>query len=93
MSSRDWLEHRWTTRQMSAYVDGGLSDEEHVRFERHADLCLECGPLRRTLVRLAVELRALPRPPERSIAPDVVEWWRAAERDRAASELGGGDGR
>jgi len=87
-SLRMRLEHRWSQRRMSDYVDGDMSFRDRERLERHADLCPECGPLRRALFWLTVELRELRRPPERSIAPRVIEHLRAAEPDRAQTGMG-----
>ncbi len=79
-SPRERLEHRWASRRMSAYLDGELGAEERRRLERHSDLCPECGPMLRTLVRLTHELRDLRRRPERSVAPGVIERWMETER-------------
>jgi len=89
-SFRERLEHRWVARHMSAYIDGELDAEDRRRLERHADLCPECGPMRRTLVWLTRELRDLRRGPERSVAPGVIERW--MERERASSRGGDRDG-
>jgi anti-sigma factor RsiW len=82
------LEHRWSQRRMSEYVDGDMPPRERERLERHADLCPECGPLRRALFWLTIELRELRRQPERSIAPQVIEHIRAADPDHAQTETG-----
>jgi anti-sigma factor RsiW len=82
------LEHRFARRRMSDYVDGDRSAAQRRRLERHADLCPECGPLRRALMWLVVELRELRRPPDRSIVPDVVDHLRAAEAE--GRRMGGG---
>jgi hypothetical protein len=71
---------------MSDYVDGDMSFLDRERLERHADLCPECGPLRRALFWLTVELREPRWPPERSIAEQVIERLRAAEPDRASQD-------
>ena len=68
---------------MSAYVDGDLSPSQRQRLERHADLCPECGPLRRALPWLAVELRDLRRPADHSIAPEVIDNLRSSELEHA----------
>jgi hypothetical protein len=82
------LEHRWSRRRMSDYIDGDMSFSERERLEHHADLCPECGPLRRALVGLMIELRELRRRPERSIAPQVIEHLRAAEPEYARHQTG-----
>jgi len=89
-SLRERLEHRWSARHMSAYVDGDLNAKERHRLERHAALCPECGPMRRTLMRLTRELRHLRAGPGESVAPGVIERWIESVRERASS-LGGGD--
>lgn len=73
----------------SAYVDGDLSAGERRRLERHAELCPDCGPMRRTLMRLTRELRHLRAKPEESVAPAVIECW--IESDRGRAPFGGGD--
>jgi transposase len=73
---------------MAEYVDGDMSSRARERLERHADRCPECGPLRRALLWLTIELRDLRRPPERSIAPRVIEHLRAADPDHADNETG-----
>jgi anti-sigma factor RsiW len=88
-SLRERFEHRWCARHMSAYVDGDLSGEQRRRLERHANLCPECDPMRRTLMRLTLELRHLRADPWESVAPRVIERWIESDRERASS--GGGD--
>ena len=88
---RERLEHRWAARRMNAYVDGDLDARERRRLERHADVCPECGPMRRTLVRLTRELRQLGRPPERSVAPGVIARWIEDDREYASSDGGEAD--
>lgn len=83
---RTRLDHRFAQRRMSDYVDGNLSIPQRRRLRRHADLCPECGPLRRAFIWLVAELRDLCRPPERSIVPDVIERLRAAETDATAAD-------
>jgi len=88
-SVRERLEHRWASRRMSAYVDGELDAAERRRLERHADRCPECGPMRRTLLRLLHELRDLRAGPTRSVAPGVIEHW--IEREPGHAPSAGGD--
>jgi anti-sigma factor RsiW len=87
-SLRTRLDHRFAQRRMSDFLDGDLSPAQRRRLERHGDLCPECGPLRRALVWLVVELRELRRPPDRSIVPDVIERVRAAEADGSPAGRG-----
>ncbi len=74
---------------MSAYVDDDLGLKDRGRFERHTELCPECGRMRRTLLWLKHELRGLRNTPERSVAPAVIERWIDGERERAS--FGGGE--
>ncbi len=85
---RTRLDHRFAQRRMSDYVDGDLSPAQRRRLERHADLCPECGPLRRALFGLTIELRELRRRPERSLAAQVIEHIRAAEPEHAETGTG-----
>jgi len=78
---------------MSAYIDGDLSAEERCRLERHVDLCPECGPMRRTLMRLTRELRHLSAGRGESVARGVIERWMEGDRERASSGGGGRGGR
>ena len=84
-SFRDHIEHRFTQRRMSDYVDGELSPRQRRRIERHADLCPECGPLRRALLRLTVALGDLRSPADLSIAPTVIRRLRENDGDAAAA--------
>lgn len=75
MQLRERLDHRFAQQHMSDLVDGTLSARRRRRIERHADVCPECRPLRRALVRLVGELSKLrdPPPAQPTIAPTVVE--------------------
>jgi anti-sigma factor RsiW len=57
------LDHRWTPRHMSAFVDGELGSGQRLRVERHVGECEEC---RRLLAGLRTVLSALHRLPARS---------------------------
>lgn len=81
----DRIEHRFTQRRISEYVDDELSHRQRRRIERHADLCPECGPLRRALLRLTAALRDLRSPPDSSIAPNVIRRLRDIDGDGARS--------
>ena len=87
-SFRDHVEHRFAQRRMSAYVDDDLSARQRQRVERHADLCPECGPLRRALLRLTAALRDLRRPPDRSVAGSVIRRLGESEPEGAPFGLG-----
>lgn len=84
-SLRDHIEHRFTQRRMSEYVDDELPARQRRRIDRHADLCPECGPLRRALLRLTAALRDLRSPAEPSIAPTVIRRLRETDRDGVPS--------
>ena len=58
---RDRRDHRWSQRHMSDYVDGELAPRQQRRLEAHAQLCPDCGRLRRSLTILVWELRELGR--------------------------------
>jgi anti-sigma factor RsiW len=71
---REKLDHRWTERSVSPYLDGELSARQRRRLEAHAELCPDCGRLLRTLTLTLWELRELGRrAAHRSVAPGVVE--------------------
>lgn len=88
---RERLEHRWAARRINAYVDGDLDARERHRLERHAEVCPECGPMRRTLLRLTRELRQLGQRTERSVAPGVIARWIEDDREHASSDGGEAD--
>jgi anti-sigma factor RsiW len=84
--TRARLDHRWTQRSASRYLDGELGARQRRRLEAHAELCPDCGRLLRTLTLMLWELRELGRPAEHdSVAPGVV--------DRLRDEAGAGPGR
>ena len=58
---RDRRDHRWSQRHMSDYIDGELAPRQQRRLEAHAQLCPDCGRLRRSLTILVWELRELGR--------------------------------
>lgn len=87
-SLRTRLDHRFAQRRISDYVDGDLSTAQRRRLERHADLCPECGPLRRAFIWLVLELRELRHSAERSIVPDVIECLRRAKADGTPAKRG-----
>jgi hypothetical protein len=62
---------------MSDYIDEDVTSRERRRFEAHASLCPECGPLLRGLLAMLHALRGLRAEPSRSVAPSVIERLRA----------------
>ncbi len=81
------LDHRWSRRRISEYIDGDLSPSERRRLERHTDICPECRRALRTLIALVLELRRLrgaARPSVASVASRVLE--------RLARDANGGSG-
>jgi hypothetical protein len=77
---RDTRDHRWSQRRMSDYIDGELPPRQQRRLEAHAQLCPDCGRLRRSLTVLAWELRELgrARPLGTTVASGVIERLRTA---------------
>ncbi|MDP8942931.1 MAG: zf-HC2 domain-containing protein [Actinomycetota bacterium] len=78
---RDELDHRWSRRNLSEYVDDHLGPRPRRRLDAHAEICPECGRMRRTLIALVRELRALGwRPPARAVAPRMASRIREGSR-------------
>jgi anti-sigma factor RsiW len=67
------LDHRWSMRRLSAYLDGELTPRRRRRLEAHAAVCPECGPLLRSLKLILLELRTLGLRREHVVAESVVE--------------------
>jgi anti-sigma factor RsiW len=63
-------DHRWAPGQMSAYLDGELTDATLARMERHLGECAECRRLLASLTRLIKRLTTLAAP---SGGPDPSE--------------------
>ncbi|HEY3189349.1 MAG TPA: zf-HC2 domain-containing protein [Solirubrobacteraceae bacterium] len=57
------LEHRWTQRHLSDYIDRDLNERARRRLEAHAAECDDC---RRTLGTLSTLVRMLRRLPSRA---------------------------
>ena len=74
---RKRLDHRWTQRRMSDYLDEAMTSRQRARFDAHASICPECGPLLRGLVWVVHGLRGLRMDASRSVAPSVIERLRA----------------
>jgi anti-sigma factor RsiW len=82
---RQRLDHRWSRRHLSEFIDGELSARDRRRLEAHASVCPECGRMRRTLAVLVHELRRLAaRRSNGSVAPAVVERIRREDERRRA---------
>ncbi len=88
LGPRFHLDHMFSRRRLSAYVDGELGPDERRRVARHVEECEDCGRAERSLRRLIGGLRLLGggRPP--TLADDAIERVRAAdgpaERARSA---------
>jgi anti-sigma factor RsiW len=74
---RKRLDHRWTQRRMSDFIDEDMTSRQRARFEAHASICPECGPLLRRLLKMVHALRGLRAEAGRSVAPSVIEHLRA----------------
>jgi hypothetical protein len=75
---RTRLDHRWTQRRMSGYIDEDMTTRQRARLEAHASICPECGPLLRGLIWMVHALHGLRADPGRSVAPSVIERLRAS---------------
>jgi anti-sigma factor RsiW len=62
------LDHLYTRRRVSGYLDGDLSSDARARVERHARECDDCGKTLGALSRIGAALRRLGQP-QRSPAP------------------------
>jgi len=67
------LEHSFTRRRLSAYVDRDLDPRERDRVERHIDECRECAGVARSLERLLACLAFLGRHSRCRLAPGMCE--------------------
>lgn len=65
------LDHRFTRRRLSAYVDAELEPVERARVERHVGECLECAGMSESLERLVAGLALLGRSSPSSFAARV----------------------
>jgi anti-sigma factor RsiW len=65
---------------MSAYVDGELTEAQRLRLEAHAERCKDCGPMRRSLVRVVWALRTLEPVASGGMASKVIRRLRDQER-------------
>jgi anti-sigma factor RsiW len=82
------LDHRWSRRRMSQYIDGELGSRERRRLDRHTDICPECRRALRTLSVVVSALRGLRRPEQAGVGPRVVQ--RLKRESTGESENGSG---
>jgi anti-sigma factor RsiW len=61
------LDHHWTPKHLSDFVDGDLPPRGRSRLQRHVDQCPDCYRALVTLQRMLNRLHHLPR-------PDAGEW-------------------
>ena len=84
---RQRLDHRWSQRRLSDFIDGELSARDRRRLEVHASVCSDCGRTRRTLAVLVRELRRLAgRRSNRTVVPAVLD--RIRREDQGHAPLG-----
>ena len=67
------VDHVFTKRRLSEYLDGELGPVERDRVERHVDECPDCGRTARSLQRLVAGLALLRRCHPSRLAADVIE--------------------
>lgn len=77
---RFYLDHRWTQKHLSHYLDEELPPEGRERIERHTSRCPECRRLLQTLARTLAGLMGLR---EGAVAEGVAD--RVIARLRAES--------
>jgi anti-sigma factor RsiW len=65
------LDHRWTPRRLSDFVDGDLPPRGRSRLQRHVDKCPDCYRALVTLQRMLDRLHRLP-PPAAGRTPDIA---------------------
>jgi anti-sigma factor RsiW len=74
---RFYLDHRWTRRRLSEYVDDELDAAGRERVERHVHLCPSCWRLLETLKRTLAGLMGLREEASGEIADGVIARLRA----------------
>ena len=67
------LDHRFTRRHASEFLDGELPEDGRGRIARHAALCPRCAHLIASLRATLTALAALPAEPDAAIAERVIE--------------------
>jgi anti-sigma factor RsiW len=70
--ARRRLDHRWTSRRVSAYLDGELVSRSRARIESHVGECPECARLLRGMRRMLELLSGWPRTATPSRAPEIA---------------------
>jgi anti-sigma factor RsiW len=78
-------DHRWATRQMSAYLDGELAASSRARMQHHAEACPECRRVLDGLRRMLGVLKGLSPPSGRADALAFAATVRARLDERPAS--------
>ena len=73
-------DHRWTTRRLSAHLEGDLVARSAARIQRHVRECPECRAALRSLERMLELLRAVP-PVSDTEKPDIASAVRRRLRD------------
>jgi anti-sigma factor RsiW len=66
------LDHRFTQRHVSEFLDGELPEDGRGRVARHAALCPQCAHLIASLRATIAALRGLPAEPDGSVAERVI---------------------
>lgn len=66
------VDHRFTQRHASEFLDGELQEAGRARVTRHTGLCPRCAHLIATLRATIVALRALPTAPDATIADRLI---------------------
>jgi anti-sigma factor RsiW len=67
------VDHAWTRRRLSAYLDGELAPVERDLIEHHVDECPDCRRTARSLQRVVTGLALLRRCHPSRLAADVIE--------------------
>lgn len=81
------VDHVFTRRRLSAYLDGELGAVERHRVEHHVEECPECRRTARSLHRVVAGLALLRRCRPSRLTADVIE------RFRTRTRADGGPGR
>ena len=67
------LDHRFTQRHVSEFLDGELPEDGRGRVARHAALCPKCAQLIASLRAMVTALAALQTEPDAAIAERVIK--------------------
>ncbi len=70
---RFMLDHRFTQRNASAYLDGELDTTGRHRIERHTGVCPRCRRLVATLRRTLLALDSMHTEPRPAVAEGVID--------------------